>query len=100
MPETPARRSGRPVFRPRFTLMILYLAFFTALFALLLALPDLISAFRELPPGGATASPEDLERASEATRRALAGGRLYFALGAAVVCVGLAAWSRALPGLR
>ena len=65
-----------------------------------MALPDLISAFRELPEGGSTASPEDLERAREVTRRALAGGRLYFGLGAAVVCVGLAAWNRALPGLR
>ncbi len=92
---------GRPraTFRPRFTLMLLYLFGFFMLFALLFALPDLLAGVQELPPGGDELTPEELDRAREIARGALRG-RVPLALGAAVVATGLGIWTRALPGLR
>jgi hypothetical protein len=98
MPEVPFHRAGRPTFRPRFTLMLLYLAFFFFLFAMLFALPSLLEAARNLGPGELTA--EELARGKDAARAALAGGRLVVALCLAVVATGLGSYARVLPGLR
>ena len=100
MSEAPRPRRNPVVFRPRFTLMLLYLVGFFFLYALLFALPDLIEAAASLPPGGEEASPEDLERASEVAANALRGGKIQLALLASIVTVGLSAWKGALPGLR
>jgi hypothetical protein len=100
MPETPPRRSGQPVFRPRFTLTMLYFAFFFFLFGLLLALPELLEGARELGPGPEELTPEELERARDTARDALRGGRLFVALALAVIATGLGGYARLLPGLR
>jgi hypothetical protein len=97
----PSRRTGRPVtFRPRFMVTILYVAAFTMLFGLALALPDLVRGAMELPPGPRELSEEELAEAREIAREALGGGRVLVALAAAVVTVGLGAYARVLPGLR
>ena len=98
--QRPERRRSRPVFRPRFTLMIVYLAAFFVLYGLLFALPDLLQAAAELPPGPEELTPEELEQARGVAAQALSGGKIQLALMASVVTVGLAAWQQALPGLR
>ena len=100
MSETPSRRGAQPVFRPRFTLTILYLAFFFFLFGLLFALPELVQEARDLGPGPDELTPEELGRARDTAREALRGGRLFVALGLAVVAPGLGSYARLLPGLR
>jgi hypothetical protein len=100
MPEAPSRRGGRPVFRPRFTLTLLYLAFFFLLFGMLFALPDLLEGARNLEPGPEELTPEDLARARDTAREALAGGRLLVALALATIATGLGGYARVLPGLR
>jgi hypothetical protein len=100
MPEAPSRRGRRPVFRPRFTLTLLYLAFFFFLFGLIFSLPDLLEGARHLGPGPEELTPEELARARDTGREALAGGRLLVALGLAVIVTGLGAYARVLPGLR
>jgi len=100
MPEAGSRRAGAPVFRPRFTLTLLYLAFFFFLFGLLLAFPDLLEGARDLGPGPEELTPEELDRARDTARDALRGGRLLLALALAVVVTGLGAYARVLPGLR
>ncbi len=92
--------AGRAVFRPRFTLIVLYLVGFTVVFALGFALPDLLAAARSLPPGDAKLSPEELEHARELTRQALAGGRVWLAFLAAALATGFGAFTRRLPGMR
>ena len=94
----PGTRRRASVFRPRFTLLMLYLVACFVFFALIFALPDLLAGARELPPGGEL-TPEELEGAREIARNALRG-RIPLALGAAVVATGLAAWTRVLPGFR
>jgi len=96
----PSRRSRRPAFRPRFTLTLLYLAFFFVLFAMILALPDLLEGARNLGPGPKELTPEELARARDMTRDALQGGRLLVALALAVIATGLGSYARVLPGLR
>ena len=100
MPEVPPRRSSQPVFRPRFTLSVLYLAFFFFLFGILLALPDLLEGARNLGPGPEELTAEERDQARETARQALRGGRLLAALGLAVVVTGLGSYARVLPGLR
>jgi hypothetical protein len=100
MSEVPPPRAPRAVFRPRFTLTLVYLVFFFFLFGLIIALPDLLAGARELGPGPEELAPEELERAREITRGALAGGRLLIALGLAVIVTGLGSYARLLPGLR
>ena len=100
MSEAPPRRSPRPVFRPRFTLTLLYLAFFFFLFGLLLALPELLEGARDLGPGPEELTPEELDSARETAREALRGGRLLVALALAVIATGLGSFARVLPGLR
>ena len=100
MPVAPPRRSSPPVFRPRFTLTLVYLAFFFFLFGMIFALPDLLEATRDLGPGPEELTPEELARARETARDALHGGRLMVALALAVIATGLGAYARVLPGLR
>ena len=100
MPEAGSRRAGTPVFRPRFTLTLLYLAFFFFLFGLLLALPELLEGARDLGPGPEELTPEELDRARDTARDALQGGRLLVALALAVIATGLGTYARVLPGLR
>ena len=100
MPEAPPRRSPRTVFRPRFTLTILYLAFFFLVFGMTFALPDLLEGARNLGPGPEELSPEELDEARDIAREALRGGRLLLALGLAAIATGLGSYARVLPGLR
>jgi hypothetical protein len=91
----PSRRT-QP-FRPRFTLTLLYLAVFFLLYGLLFSAPDLAPLLGE---EGRALSPEALQqRAQEATQQTMRG-KVPLAFAAAVVTVGLAAWRRALPGMR
>jgi hypothetical protein len=96
-PDRSSRRAAP--FRPRFTLMLIYFALFFLGFALLLALPALLEAYRSLPPGEGPLTPEELEVARRAAREALSG-RLIFAFLAAVGVTALGAWRGSLPGLR
>ena len=100
MSEAPSPRSRQPVFRPRFTLTLLYLAFFFLLFGMVFALPDLLEGARNLGPGPEELSPEELARARDTAREALQGGRLLVALALAVIATGLGSYARILPGLR
>lgn len=80
--------------------MILWLALFTALYGTLLAAPALVDAYRALPAREGSLTQEELALAEETGRQVLSGDRLRWALLAAVVTVGLGAWTRRLPGLR
>lgn len=93
------RRPRAPTFTPRFTLMLFYFAGLVVLFGLVFALPDLLAAFRELPPGQGELTPAELARARETARSALAG-RVPLVIGCAFVTLGLAVWRGILPGLR
>ena len=93
------RRPRAPSFSPRYTLMLFYFAALVILFGLLFALPDLLAAFRALPPGSGELTPEELARAQETARGALAG-RVPLVIGCAFVALALAAWRGVLPGLR
>jgi hypothetical protein len=92
------RRAARPPasFQPRFTLALVYLTAFFFAFALLLAAPPLVSAFRALPD---VPNEGDLELASHVAREALRG-RLWLALAAALLATAAGARAGALPGLR
>lgn len=100
MPDTRSHRVSRPVFRPRFTLTLVYVAFFFVLFGLIFALPDLLEGVRDLGPGPRELTPEELDQAREIARHALRGGRLLVALALAVIATGLGAYARVLPGLK
>ena len=100
MSEAPPRRSPRPVFRPRFTLTLLYLAFFFLVFGMIFALPDLLEGARNLGPGPEELTHEEIAQARNTAREALRGGRLFVALGLAVIATGLGSYARLLPGLR
>jgi hypothetical protein len=100
-PRPPARRP-RPApatFRPEFTLLLLYFFGLFLLFALLLALPALIDALRELPPGEGPLTTAERELAARTAREALRG-RVPYALIAALLVLSLGVWTRSLPGLR
>lgn len=100
MPERPLRRSPRPVFRPRFTLSLLYLGAFFLLFGTLFALPELLAAAGSLPPGPARLTPEELEQAERVGREALSRTELLAALVAALAATAGGARAGLLPGLR
>jgi hypothetical protein len=87
-------------FRPRFTLMLLYVAAFFVLYAMLFALPDLLAGARDLGPGPEELSPEELARARDTAHEAMSGGKVLIALLASVATVGLGTWRRVLPGMR
>lgn len=81
-------------FEPRFTLVIVY--FFVALlvWGLLLAGPEMLEAWGELPPDA-----DPAEAGREAVRNALRG-RMPTAALAAVISMGALIWLDVLPGLR
>jgi hypothetical protein len=90
--QSPPRRA--PPFRPRFLLLLLYLAASFMLFSMILVLPEMLHVLRTVPTG-----PEQQERARELVY-AVAGTRIRIAFAAAVAVVGLGAWTGSLPGLR
>lgn len=100
MSPPPPRRTPRPVFRPRFTLSLLYLIAFFLLFGTLFALPDLLEAAGSLPPGPTRLTPEELEQAERVGRDALSRTQLAAALLAALAATALGARANLLPGLR
>jgi hypothetical protein len=98
MANAPLRRRSTP-FRPAFTLLLFWFALFFLAFALLALLPDLVAAFRALPPGEGQLTPEELARAKDVARRGIEG-RLGWVFGLAALVTGLLAWSGRLPGVR
>ena len=98
-PPYPRRRPPRSAFSPRFTLLLLYFFALVVLFGLLFALPALVDAYRELPPGSGELTPEELAKASEAARNALTG-RVWWTVAAAVLTLAVGMWRDALPGLK
>ena len=92
--EKPQGRA--PVFRPRFTLSLLYLVGFFFLYALILVAPELASVAE---PGGPQNEAALRHAAEEAARQAIRP-RLPMALVAALASVALGARWRLLPGLR
>jgi hypothetical protein len=92
-------RRRTPPFRPAFTLLLLWFALFFFGFALVTLLPDMLAAFRELPPGEGPLAPEDLARAREVARRRIEG-KLGWLFGLAALATGALAWSGRLPGVR
>ena len=96
MPEAPSRPSRRPVFRPRFTLTLLYLAFFFLAHSLLLVAPELSDIVRP-------ASPEDeevMKQAAAAATHEVVASRLPWALLLAFGTLYLGVRQRLLPGMR
>jgi hypothetical protein len=92
---------SRPLpFRPSFTLLLLYVAGFFLFYAMLFALPGLISELRQLPPSTAPFTPEELERAKQVSQQALSGGKVLLSLLAALATAGLGVWRKVLPGVR
>jgi hypothetical protein len=89
-----------PPFRPRFTVLLFYVAGFFLLYAMLFALPDLVAGARSLGPGPEELSPEELAQAREIARRAMGGGKVLIALVASLATVGFGVWRNALPGVR
>jgi hypothetical protein len=92
--------SRAPPFRPRFTLVLFYVAGFFLLYAMLFALPDLLAGARALGPGPEELTPEEMAQAQEIARRALSGGKVFIALVASLATVGLGIWRNVLPGAR
>ena len=92
--------SRAPPFRPRFTLVLFYVAAFFLLYAMLFALPDLVAGARALGPGPEELTPDELARAREIARQAMGGGKVLIALVAALATVGFGIWRNVLPGVR
>jgi hypothetical protein len=98
--EHGSRPRRRPVtFRPRFTLLVLYVGFFFVAISLLAALPDLIEAFRSLPPGPDQLTDEELDQARQIARNSLRG-KLPFTFAAAVIATGIGSYRGWLPGMK
>ena len=92
--QSPLPRRRAPAFKPSFSLLILYVVGFFVLYALLLILPELLRVLAEVPPG-----PEQQEIAEQVARDA-ARPRVAYALGLALLSVGLGAYLKILPGLK
>ena len=82
------------MFRPRFTLTILYFAGFFLLYCAGLAAPVLLDVWRSMPPG-----PEQQAASFDAVRAAI-GPRIPITLVAALATTALGIVARVLPGLR
>ena len=93
------RRPPRPTFSPRYTLLLLYFFVLVVLFGLFFALPALVDAYQQLPPGEGELTPEELAKATEAARAALTG-KVWWTVGAATLTLGVGLWRNALPGLK
>jgi hypothetical protein len=81
-------------FEPRFTLVIVYFFVSFMVWGLLLAAPEMLEAWGELPPNA-----DPAEAGREVVRDALRG-RMFTAGLAAVVSMGALIWLDVLPGLR
>jgi TctA family transporter len=92
-PPLPSRRRAPP-FQPRFTIGLIYLVLFFALYCLLLAAPALIEVANTVPPG-----PEQQEAAERAAKEAVQS-RLWMAGLAALVTTALGIRTGVLPGTR
>ncbi len=90
-------RSEKAVFRPNFTLSILYLIFFFFCYALLFMYPDLSEFARTLPPSTPL---EEANAKMGAYAKSLIGPRLIWMLGAALATTALGIYSGVLPGVR
>ena len=86
-----------PAFRPRFTLVLVYVAGFFLLYAMLFALPDLLPL---LGAEGQALPPEELQARAEQVAREAMQGKVLIALVAALATVGVGVWRNALPGVR
>jgi len=82
------------VFRPSFTLALVYVVAFFTLYAVLLILPELLRVLAEVPPG-----PEQQEIAEQVAREA-ARPRIAYAMALALLSVGLGSYLKILPGLK
>jgi len=89
-PLPPRRRA--PVFRPRFTISILYLVGFAGAFMLLMCLPGFMEV---LAAGG---DEETITR--RAAEVAQENARPYVALALSLLATGLGGYYEVLPGLR
>ncbi|MDH3686873.1 MAG: hypothetical protein OEP95_11645 [Myxococcales bacterium] len=98
VPPAPRRRRNT-YFRPRFTLLILYIAALYFVYSLAVAAPTLLEHLAALPPDADPRDPMYVDRAAEATRAVLEG-KPFWILMAAVGTVILGAWRGWLPGLR
>ena len=87
-------RSDDAVFRPQFTLTILYFAAFFFVYCAALVAPALLDVLRRVPPG-----PEQQAASYDAARAALSA-RIPIALVAALATLALGLFARVLPGLR
>lgn len=93
-PDHPLSQHRRkPVFRPSFTLALMYLAVLFLVYAFLLVMPELVAVLRDVEPG-----PDQQEIAQRAAREAF-GPKLPWALGLALATLGLGAWLQVLPGI-
>ena len=92
--SAPPRRRPPSSFQPRFTLGLLYLVVFFFLFCFLLIAPALIEVLRTVPVG-----PEQEEAARRVAQETVRP-RLWIALAAAVLAVGLGGYTGVLPGLK
>jgi hypothetical protein len=81
-------------FEPRFTLVLVYFFAAVVVWGIILAAPDMMDAWRELPPDA-----DPAHAGSEVVRQALQG-RMFTAALAAVISLGALIWLGVLPGLR
>ena len=95
-PETPPPyyRKPRATFQPRFTLSLLYLFAFFAVYCLLLVSPTLFEVAQTVPPG-----PEQQAIVEQAVKEGMQP-RLWVAVVLSAVTTTMGAHYRLLPGLR
>ena len=92
----PYYRPVRSAFQPRFALSLFYLFGFFFLFALLLVVPELIDAYRHLPP----ASEEEQLAVAREISKEIVQPRLWLAIAASVFATAIGLHNNVLPGLR
>jgi hypothetical protein len=81
-------------FEPRFTLVIVYFFVFIVAWGVILAAPEMMEAWRELPPDA-----DPAEAGRQVVRDALRG-RMFTAGLAALISLGALIWLDVMPGLR
>ncbi len=94
MSDLPPRRRPPQVFRPRFTVGLLYVFALFFLFCLMIIAPALYEVWQTVPPG-----PEQ-EAAAERAARAAMAGRLHVTFVAAMIVTAVGGYAGTLPGLR
>src|SRR5215475_5025004 len=95
-PEHPLPRRPAP-FKPRFTVMLFYVAAFFVLYALLFVAPDLIPL---LGPEGQALAPDELQARAQQVAHEAMQGKVFTALVASLATVGIGVWRDVLPGVR